>query len=413
MAELTIGGLPVRNTQTATNSKEVFDALAVEFDIDKILTSYLVDVKQAKDLTDLAMMFTKTDEVGAVVAASPLKEDDRSIQTARLRRAWVQVSKVASDACSVASTADSDTLDDPLPAKDLDMVRVIFWQRYRVKFPASIQPSDALLSRIIKEVKSRRLSLRPLSKVSSLTAARSGVKDIKILEGVTVKIPNAQIEDISVATIWVFLQQLRTLMLAYSIAGTIQKQGVTKPEEHLSNSADYYDVPLDIAMGYFFKTEERAMAAYAAAPTEALSWVIVRDEQERARWVEAMRNSASTLGEAIQQTMREREAMWCTLPAPPIVPRPPPAPPRAPAPPPHPRGTKRPHQQQQQQATEVRKVLKATTTGVQLCAAWNDNKCSEPCAQGLRHACNRECKRNRACGMTNHRSINCRNRSRV
>lgn len=70
-----------------------------------------------------------------------------------------------------AADVDAPDLDAQLPSKDLQSVRVLFWRRWRLKFPPAVEPADTLLSRSLREINLRLLSVKPLSKVQSDTYA--------------------------------------------------------------------------------------------------------------------------------------------------------------------------------------------------------------------------------------------------
>ena len=142
---------------------------------------------------------------------------------------------------------------------------------------------------------------------------------------------------------------------------------------------------------------------------KALAWIQAKEEADREEWIERVRRSSLPLGKIVKQVTEARAAMW-ELPEAPKEP--------AVA---DPRGAKRPRAEpvaERQPRAEPKKkaglkpggVLTTDTMrdGVKICRDWNNGGCSEPCPNGYRHVCNAQVK-NRACGMQNHRSINCRN----
>ena len=57
---------------------------------------------------------------------------------------------------AVVSTVE---LDDPLEEATLREVKVNFWRRYKLRYPAEMVPSDTLVSRCYRELDKRLLSV--------------------------------------------------------------------------------------------------------------------------------------------------------------------------------------------------------------------------------------------------------------
>ncbi len=59
-------------------------------------------------------------------------------------------------------------LDELLPQPELDSIRNMFWARHKVPFPPHMEPSDAMVSRLQREISKRRLTVRDISWVESM-----------------------------------------------------------------------------------------------------------------------------------------------------------------------------------------------------------------------------------------------------
>ena len=60
-------------------------------------------------------------------------------------------------------------------------------------------------------------------------------------------------------------------------------------------------------MQYFYRAK---LAASRQPPERRLTWLESLDQDERADWVSAFRDSAKPLGLVIQETMQKRDAHW-------------------------------------------------------------------------------------------------------
>ena len=224
----------------------------------------------------------------------------------------------------------------------------------------------------------------------------------------------------SKADVHAYLCHLRTLMIAFAIAGTspLPDAPKTAETEH-TDPCLYVECPLETTMKYYFRAEQRTLEIlHGKGPGAALLWLRSRDHEDRAAWVETHRGKGGSIGQAIAATTKDREPMWMTdveLRAPPqTVPSPRGASSRgaaaaAPAaagtqtplgksvqlvPAASPRGSKPP-------AT----FMSALPNGKEVCWTWNrdPNGCSEPCPHGRLHICGYLIRPNRACGFRNHR----------
>ena len=89
--------------------------------------------------------------------------------SARLRQAW-EACFQAEDAATLQKKRGSEStdLDKLLDSTTLQTQREVFYARYKVKYPAWIEPSDVLVSRIYKELSKRLLQVYSAWKTKSL-----------------------------------------------------------------------------------------------------------------------------------------------------------------------------------------------------------------------------------------------------
>ena len=146
--------------------RTALNVLALNFSLNDKVVEELLKVG-VRNLEEFRFLFEDEAKVGAFVAKIGLG-DEATIQTARLRRAWtatrVYFSQVEQDRSKVA-LADLDSL---LEESELRDAKQAFWRRYRLRFPAEVHPSDAVVSRVSRELSKRMLCLFNVWKVRSL-----------------------------------------------------------------------------------------------------------------------------------------------------------------------------------------------------------------------------------------------------
>jgi hypothetical protein len=153
-------------------------------------------------------------------------------------------------------------------------------------------------------------------------------------------------------------------------------------------------VPLDVLLKYHM----RLTASAAALPySRALEWVTKRDEEERKLWTERFRSTKYSLGKVIQECFCARELLWdpANVPPPPRSEAPRPAKPTKPA----------------LGGPSAGGFADSLRDGTPVCRKWNQGKCEKSDCK-FRHVCNAILRGGRVCGMSNHRSTECRRADR-
>ena len=202
--------------------RTALNVLALNFSLNDKVVEELLKVG-VRNLEEFRFLFEDEAKVGAFVAKIGLG-DEATIQTARLRRAWtatrVYFSQVEQDRSKVA-LADLDSL---LEESELRDAKQAFWRRYRLRFPAEVHPSDAVVSRVSRELSKRMLCLFNVWKVRSLQF-QLGTSQKKRRLGDGLFTEEAETEESYTADCDTYLNKLHTLLIAYSLAGCQPHQG--------------------------------------------------------------------------------------------------------------------------------------------------------------------------------------------
>ena len=154
---------------TDRGSKDrTFAALATDFNLDpKVLALFMASPMD--NLEDLRFYFSEEKEIDAFVAEdATIKDSALRLQVARLRRAWSAVRQTALRKESRQSTSTVAELDDLLCETDLRHVKIQFWKRYKLRYPADVMPCDQIISRCYREADRRLLTVYNIWKVRSL-----------------------------------------------------------------------------------------------------------------------------------------------------------------------------------------------------------------------------------------------------
>ena len=180
-----------------------------------------------RNLEEFRFLFEDEVKIGAWVSKLSLG-DATAIQTSRLRRAWtackVYFQQVEQDRSKVA-LADLDSLLEDSEMRD---VKTQFWKRYRLRFPADVHPSDAVVSRLSRELSKRTLCVFSAWKVRSLKFQMgSSQRKRNLGEGLFTE--EAETVEVVSHDCDTYLQKLHTLMIAYALAGVAPLPGVGDP----------------------------------------------------------------------------------------------------------------------------------------------------------------------------------------
>ena len=333
----------------------------------------------------------------------PLKSD--RIQLARLRHAWaacVQFEKSREQQQSLPQTESDDTL---LPQSDLQALKLSFFQRYHLKYPPELTPSDRLISKLARQLRRRSLEVQDLSKVHSLAYQRTHpAKKQRLATSSSVEVllqDPGELDAMPVDTAETYLEQLSLYVTALAIAGSQPATGApSAPETVDVDSWRYVVVPMDVVLKYLWRARQYVGRLPAGLRLRSLTYL---DSTERGEWSSRFNTGAKSLGELVANVYQERDAHWSAPAERPAEPASaPPSPKRkAAAVTEPPSGT----------AYASARTLK---DGTALCEAWNKGRCQsgKKCSNG-QHRCNRLLQSGRVCGSHKHTGPNCDTRGRL
>ena len=391
MSALSIAGVEIREPPAEDpNAAELFKTLGERFKLAEEVVQYFVGTLKLQSLHDFAHLFAAETDVQPVIDKVGLG-DGAPLQVARTRRAWQAIRDAVAESRRMKEAgAEDPDLDAPLTKADQDKATGDFWKRHKLPLPPHVEPCDQLVGRLVRELHLRLLCVYFIWKVQTQNQFGKS-KDKPELTGDGPK------------NVWRYLLKLRTLCIAYAIAGTksISKQGAP-PEIKGTISADYIEGPLDVFLKYYFRAEERALQVADTSPAEALRWLSNRDEADRTAWVDLVRNTDLPIGKIVLRVMMERESTWTvdsdlyrkhTQPI-----------------------SERPEKARKVMGPDTSIRVATMTDGTPLCDLWNSGACTGPgvpCPHELLHGCDGRLRNGRACGMRNHRRIVCENKKRA
>ena len=197
---------------------ELFEELATEFKLEPKLAEWLTAESglAAKSLEDFAYAASSEDDVTRMVTAA--KPDNPWLATSRLRQAWKSVKRSCDDEHVIRrSGMDTTDLDELLPAPELEDIESRHWARYKMTWPPEIAPADSLVSRAVRELGKRALSVMDVDKVRTQAHQQRAVrKRTKLADGV--EMLSAEAEEVGCcSTLHAYMANLLTLVIAYSI----------------------------------------------------------------------------------------------------------------------------------------------------------------------------------------------------
>jgi hypothetical protein len=417
------------NAPVDKDSKEAtFAALAAKFGFDDKVRELFIDGPM-ENLEDFRYYFANEKEIDAFVSADDSlrrgAEPDLKIQIARVRRAWAVVRQNGLRKENRNTASSGAELDDLLEEGTLREVKVQFWKRYKMKYPAEVSPSDQLLSRCYRELDKRLLTVCDIWKVKTLRHQVMTTKKRKQVGTDLYTFEDEAEETPETRDVEKYLAMLYTYLLALSITGSNKVHGAPVEEAFGSDSTKLVGVPWDVLQSYHFRASRAAMSVPEAS---RLAWLEGKDIAERAAWVSQFREGDEPLGQVVQSVMEKRGAHWDTPiqnlimnPRPAFPPQPRATSPH-PAPPPQPpRAVHDPKKQRQGQqdppppprSPEKMKPSTALGTpqeGKTLCSDFNKGKCNTKgasCDKGL-HRCSKVVRGGKTCEMSNHGAHNCR-----
>ena len=366
--------------------RAALNVLALNFSLNDKVVEELLKVG-VRNLEEFRFLFEDEAKVGAFVAKIGLG-DEATIQTARLRRAWTATRVYFSQAEQDRSKVALADLDSLLEESELRDAKQAFWRCNRLRFPTKVHPSDAVVSRVSRELSKRMLCLFNVWKVRSLQF-QLGTSQKKRRLGDGLFTEKAETEESYTADCDTYLNKLHTLLIAYSLAGCQPLPGVADATKEQTL------VLLDVMLQYFYR-----------ANGGAANWQ-ASDSDERSEWVTKFREGTRSLGAVVKELMASRDAHWLphvvadnhSVAAPAAAPRPAVA---APKPAPESKFLTGPVINGKPTAKQMRDGLRLW------CEGFNKGTCSNKnCGNGA-HRCSVILRAERVCGSPAHPAVKCK-----
>ncbi len=290
-----------------------FEELATNFKLSEAVRDYLWKEPPSglglESVADLEYFANTGEDVDKIVAK--IGVDDAVRQGARLKRAWMALKQAAAEELEVKKRGSvAVDLDELLPQPELDSMRNMFWARHKIPYPPHMEPSDAVVSRLQRELSKRMLTVRDISWVKSMAhQLKTDSKRLRVGGEANIYVETGG-NAVAVAPprdASTYIDALTVLMIGYAKAGITPIVGAPVDEPLGSGTVNFVECPLDVAMRYVWRADAQSRFVPYASRFE---WLKTRDQAERLRWVEVHRNSNLTLGAVIEMVFLQREGIW-------------------------------------------------------------------------------------------------------
>ena len=384
------------------SAEDTFRALGTNFKLASPVVDYLIKIG-LENLEEFRFFWDSEEKIDLWLGKVGIKDEDKNLQGARLRRAWAAVRLWYTQAEQDRSRVATSDLDTILQETELRDVKQTFWVRYRMRFPPDVHPADSTLSRVSREMSKRMLCVFSVWKVRSLQyQLHTTNRKRKLADGLFTE--EKEDDDGSTQDWESYLDKLQTLMIAYTMAGSAALPGAPAASTEASLGADstkFVAVPLDVMQAYFYRTKRTTCCLPAA---KRLHWLQARDTEERSEWVSRFRESTLSLGQVVREVYAMRDAHW--LPPTSTVD------PQVPGVTGSTGGTVQMaggNHFQLGKSIAGKQVAKVLKDGSKICQAFQHGQCKSksPCPQG-QHRCGLVVKKERVCGASGHGASTCK-----
>ena len=171
-------------------------------------------------------------------------------------------------------------MDGLLTASVLDDIEARHWARYKMTWLPEIAPADTLISRIVRELEKRTLSVQMVLKVRTQAHQQRDVRRrTRVAEGL--EMVSAAVDRDAAPSLHNYVTNLLTLLIAYSKAGSKLRADAPTAEPKTVVSTRIVECPLDVLTRYHYRVQDRARSLQHHV---ALSWIQRKDEAERTVW---------------------------------------------------------------------------------------------------------------------------------
>ena len=140
-------------------------------------------------------------------------------------------------------------MDGLLTASVLDDIGARHWARYKMTWPPEIAPAGTLISRIVRELEKRTLSVRMVLKVRTQAHQQRDVrKRTRVAEGL--EMVSAAVDRDAAPSLHNYMTNLMTLLVAYSKAGSKLRADAPTAEPKTVDSTRVVECPLDVGCAH-------------------------------------------------------------------------------------------------------------------------------------------------------------------
>ena len=252
-------------------------------------------------------MFPNPEMVHAwVKLVQDLDANHQLIETGKLGRMLFEYKQAMDNVEHKGGALPMADLDDLLADAKLVELHDNHWNRNHASFPTGRMPSDALISRLFREITKRQLSVYDLWGVRNrhhqiTTSSRKEKVGVNLWTEVVDDGPHVP------HTVEKYLSQLHTYLLALSIAGASRICATGTQETRATDPTTIMEVPYDTVMQYYYRACDYSQEV---AYDQRLSWLRRVDTEERSQWVKTFRETGMHLGTVIKEISLSRAIFW-------------------------------------------------------------------------------------------------------
>ena len=294
----------------------------------------------------------------------------------RVKKAWETLHEIKTEKKGAQASLNEDKIDDPLPESTRTSPAQL-WKRHDLELDTYMQPADALVARLYREMKRGTASLIDIRKVKALihAAAPEITHHVALDDKTSFMVHEGRSATRDIHSVAAYYFGLCILGYAYAYAGPDQVPSM------ISKGTMVVNCPLNVNLNYADRAL-RLTGKLALRESASLQWLQARDVATRACMIGLMRQGWPQ-GEALTHAIKEQHLEWSSGP------------------------------KQQTDEDYTAEMLNMPGAGEQrrgskrpreaaveagICHDWNNRGCTDPCRNGRRHVCGK-------CGSPTHTSV--------
>jgi len=288
-------------------TKATWEQACITYGLDEHVKAAILDQWADVELRTWRHMFPNPDMIQVWVKSVPNIVDKHVlVQSGKLGRMLHEYKEAMDNVEKKGGAIAMADLDDLLADVKLVELHDNHWVRNHASFPTGRMPSDALISRLHREITKRQLSVYDLWGVRNrhhqiTTSSKKANVGINLWMEVIDSGPNVP------HTAEKYLSQMHTYLLALSIAGASRICSDGTVETRATDPTGVMEVPYDTVMQYYFRACDYSQEV---AYDQRLSWLRRVDTEERSLWVKVFRETGAHLGTVIRDTFLARAIFW-------------------------------------------------------------------------------------------------------